>query len=270
MTYKLIVMDMDGTLTNSEKKITPRTKEALIKAQKMGAKLVLASGRPTHGLYKEAHELQMDVYGGILMSFNGARVIDFPSEKELYNHVVPKKCKRPIINNARALNMNVMIHDGAYVIVEKEEAYKSDYEASICNMEIKVVEDLNAYVETYDPNKFLISAPSDYLKEQFEEFRLPFGDMLTICTSAPFYIEVVDNGIDKGTSLHQLCERLGVEKEEVIAFGDEMNDLTMLQYAGCGVAMGNAVKPIKLIANRITASNDEDGIADVIEEWLAA
>lgn len=265
MKYKLIVMDMDGTLTNRDKQITPRTRAALIKAQELGATLVLASGRPTHGLYKEAYELCMDTYGGILMSFNGAKVNEFPSEKELYNHVVPKKCKRPIINNARALNMNVMIHDGAYVVVEKEDTYKSDYEASICNMELKVVEDLNAYVEQYDPNKFLISAPSDYLKMQLEDFRLPFGDMLTICTSAPFYIEVVDNGIDKGGTLHQLCERLSISREEVIAFGDEMNDLTMLQYAGCGVAMGNAVKPIKLIADQITASNDEDGIAEVLE-----
>lgn len=268
MKYKWIVMDMDGTLTNHEKKITPRTKEVLIKAQKQGATLILASGRPTHGLYKEAKELMMDTYGGILMSFNGARVIEYPSEKLLYNHVVLPKCKRPIINNARALNLSVMIHDGAYVITDVENCYKADYEASICHMEIKVVEDLNEYVETFDPNKFLISAPADYLKTQLEDFRLPFGDMLTICTSAPFYIEVVDNGIDKGSALAKLCEQMHVSKDEVIAFGDEMNDLTMLQYAGCGVAMGNAVKPIRLIADEITASNDEDGIAQTLEKYL--
>ena len=269
MSYKWIVMDMDGTLTNSEKKISERTKLALIQAQQKGAKLVLASGRPTPGLYKEAYELEMDRYGGILMSFNGARVIEFPSEKVLYNHVVPAKCKRPIINNARALNMSVMIHDGDSVIVEDEHAYQSEYEASICHMKIKVVDDLNEYVEHVDPNKFLVSAPADYVKAQLEEFRLPFGDMLTICTSAPFYIEVVDNGIDKGGCLSQLSETMGIHREEMIGFGDEMNDLTMLQYVGCGVAMGNAVKAIKLVADRITASNDEDGIALVIEDLFA-
>lgn len=72
---------------------------------------------------------------------------------------------------------------------------------------------------------------------------------------------MVSNGIDKGKALAGIAERLGIQREEIIAFGDEMNDLTMLQYAGHGVAMGNAVKPIKLIANEITASNDEDGIA---------
>ena len=85
--------------------------------------------------------------------------------------------------------------------------------------------------------------------------------MLSIYTSAPFYIEVVPNGIDKGASLEKIANELHVSSNEIIAFGDEMNDLTMLQYAGHGVAMGNAVKPIKLIADEITASNDEDGIA---------
>lgn len=268
MKYKLIVMDMDGTLTNSKKEITPATKEMLIKAQKKGAKLVLASGRPTHGLYKEAKVLEMDQYGGYLMSFNGASIMDYPKEKVLYNHCVLSKCKRPIINNARALNLSVMIHDGAYVVTDQENCYKADYEAFICNMNVKVVEDLNAYVEHFDPNKFLISAPEDYLKTQMEDFRLPFGDMLTISTSAPFYIEVVDNGIDKGSSLAKLCEELHINKEEVIAFGDEMNDLTMLQYAGCGVAMGNAVKPVKLIADEITLSNDEDGIAHTLKQYM--
>lgn len=268
MKYKLIVMDMDGTLTNSKKEITPMTKEVLIEAQRKGAKLVLASGRPTHGLYKEAKQLKMDEFGGYLMSFNGARIMDYPNERVLYNHVVMEKCKRPIINNARALNLSVMIHDGEHVVTDQEACYKADYEASICNMNIKVVEDLNDYVENFNPNKFLISAPEDYLKTQLEDFKLPFGDMLTICTSAPFYIEVVDNGIDKGSSLERLCEELKISKEEVIAFGDEMNDLTMLQTAGCGVAMGNAVKPIKLIANEVTLSNDEDGIAHTLRQYI--
>lgn len=140
-------------------------------------------------------------------------------------------------------------------------AYLSmEYEAHATNMKTMVVDDLRTFVD-FEPNKFLISAPPEYLKMQFADFKLPFGDRLSIYTSAPFYIEVVSNGIDKGKALAGIAERLGIQREEIIAFGDEMNDLTMLQYAGHGVAMGNAVKPIKLIANEITASNDEDGIA---------
>lgn len=260
MKYKLIVMDLDGTLNNSKKQITPATQEALIQAQKLGAKLVLASGRPTHGLYREAKLLQMDTYGGMLLSFNGARVEDYTTKEVLYNETLPQKCIRPIINNARALNLNIMVHDGEYVVVENESCYKVEYETGATCMKKKVVEDLNKYLN-YNPNKFLLSAPEEHLKEVFEDFKLPFGDMLSIYTSAPFYVEVVNNGINKGSALHGIAQRLHIKPEEIIAFGDEMNDLTMLQYAGHGVAMGNAVKPIKLIAKEVTLSNDEDGIA---------
>lgn len=260
MKYKLIVMDMDGTLTNSQKEISPLTKYALIEAQKLGVKLVLASGRPTPGLYKEAKELMMDVYGGYLLSYNGAYVCDYPAQNEVYSCTIPKKYIKPIINNAKALNLNIMIHKGENVITDKEDTYKLQYEASACNMGVEVVEDLRDYID-YEPNKFLISAPEAYLKERFEDFRIPFEDRLSIYTSAPFYIEVVPNGIDKGASLKKITNELQISREEIIAFGDEMNDLTMLQYAGHGVAMGNAVKPIKLIADEITESNDKDGIA---------
>lgn len=260
MDYKLIVMDLDGTLNNSEKQISPKTKEALLQAQKAGARLVLASGRPAHGLLREAKELQMDRYGGILMSFNGAYVEDILSKEVLYSNALPQKCVRPIINNARALNLNIMVHKDNEVIVEDENCYKVQYEAGATCMDIRVVDDLNEYLD-YAPNKFLLSAPVEHLKQVFDDFKLPFGDMLSIYTSAPFYIEVVNQGINKGMALEKVAEYLNISREEIIAFGDEMNDLTMLQYAGHGVAMGNAVKPIKMIAKEVTLSNDEDGIA---------
>lgn len=260
MRYKLIVMDMDGTLTNSQKEISSLTKQVLIEAQKLGAKIVLASGRPTAGLYREAKVLEMDQYGGYLLSFNGANVCDYPKLDVLYNKTIPMKYVLPIIHNAKALNLNIMVHQGKNVIVDDPATYKLSYEAGACNMNTKVVSDLREFVD-FEPNKFLLSAPQEYLKTQFEDFKLPFGDMLSIYTSAPFYIEVVSNGIDKGSALAGIAQRLHILPEEIIAFGDEMNDMTMLQYAGHGVAMGNAVKPIKLIAKEVTKSNDEDGIA---------
>lgn len=260
MGYKLIVMDLDGTLTNSKKEISGETRTALIEAQKLGAKLVLASGRPTPGLYREAKVLEMDTYGGYLLSYNGAHVCDYPNQKVIYNKTIDKKYILPILNNAKALNLNIMVNKGEYVVVDNPNTYKLEYEAHATNMKTMVVDDLREFVD-FEPNKFLISAPEEYLKIQFEDFKLPFGDRLSIYTSAPFYIEVVANGIDKGKALEGIAERLNVAREEIIAFGDEMNDLTMLQFAGHGVAMGNAVKPIKLIADEVTASNDEDGIA---------
>lgn len=267
MKYKLIVMDMDGTLTNSEKIITPRTCAALIAAQKQGARLVLASGRPTYGLYKEAKQLEMEKYGGLLLSFNGANVQDYVTKEVLYNQTIPMKCIVPVFNNARALNLNIMVHKDEHIIVEDAHCYKADYEARLTAMKLKPVNSLNEFID-FAPNKILLSAPQEHLKNMLEDFKMPFGDMLSMCCSAPFYLEVMAQGIDKGKALDGIAKRLHIDPSEIIAFGDEMNDLTMLQYAGHGVAMGNAVKPIKLIAKEITLSNDEDGIAVTLEPLL--
>lgn len=268
MKYQWIAMDMDGTLCNSKKEISPRTKEILWKAQEMGMHLILASGRPTAGLLKQAKELKMDQYGGYLLAFNGARITSYPEQKVLYNHTIPKKYILPILNNAKALNMSVMIHDGEDVVVEDANCYKAEYEAFLTNMKIKVVDALKEYL-TFEPNKFLISAPEEYMKQVMEDFKCPFQDLLSISTSAPFYLEVMNQGIDKGASLKRLAEIMQMDKEAIIAFGDEMNDLTMLQYVGHGVAMGNAVKPVQRIAKEITKSNDEDGIAVTLERILS-
>ena len=260
MNYKVIAMDMDGTLTNSNKDITKETLDALLHLEKQGVKLVLASGRPTPGLYKEAKMLQLDQYGGYLLSFNGANVCKYPSMECIYNNAINKKYILPIINNAKALNLGILVYKGEDIIVDDPNTYKADYEQKITGMNLKVVDDLREFVD-FEPNKFLVSGPEAYLKTVFEDFKMPFGDRLNIYTSAPFYVEVVSNGIHKAQGLEGVAKDLGITPDEIIAFGDEMNDLTMLQYAGHGVAMGNAVKPIKLVADEITLSNDEDGIA---------
>ena len=260
MKYKVIAMDMDGTLTNSEKEITQETREALLHLQEQGVKVVLASGRPTPGLYKEAKILQLDRFGGYLLSFNGANVCKYPSMQCIYNNAIGKKYILPIINNAKALNLGILVYKGDDIIVDDPNTYKADYEQKITGMNMVVVDDLRTFVD-FEPNKFLVSGPEEYLKTVFEDFKMPFGDHLSIYTSAPFYVEVVSNGINKAQGLEEVARDLGIKREEIIAFGDEMNDLMMLQYAGHGVAMGNAVKPVKLIADEITLSNDEDGIA---------
>ena len=260
MQYQLIAMDLDGTLTNSKKEISPYTKEVLIKLEARGIKLALASGRPTPGLYALAKELEMDKYGGYLLSFNGAAVHKYPSMECIYNNTIKEKYILPIINNAKALDLGVLVYKGEDIIVDDKDTYKADYEQKITGMNKLVVDDLREFVD-FEPNKFLISGKEEYLKQVFEDFKLPFGERLSICTSAPFYIEVVSNGINKAEGLQKIAQDLDISCDEIIAFGDEMNDYMMIEYAGLGVAMGNAVDKIKEVADEVTLSNDEDGIA---------
>ena len=265
MKYKLIAMDLDGTLTNSQKEITDETRDVLIRLEELGVKLVLASGRPTPGLYKEAKTLRMDEFGGYILSFNGAAVHEYPSMRCIYSNTIDPHYIRPIINNAKALNLGILTYQGDNIIVDDPDTYKAKYEQKITCMGMKVVDDLREYVD-FAPNKFLVSGPEEYLKSVYQDFKMPFGDRLSIYTSAPFYIEVVSNGINKSIGLEHVVKDCGISKDEIVAFGDEMNDLIMLQYAGYGVAMGNAVKPVKLIAKEVTASNDEDGIAKTLKK----
>ena len=261
MKYKLIAMDLDGTLTNSDKIITPKTKQVLIELEKLGVKLVLASGRPTPGLYNFAKELEFDKYGGYLLSYNGAAVHRYPSNKCIYSNTIRTKYILPIINNAKALGLDVIIYDKDDIVIDNPDTYKADYEQRINDMGCKVVDDLRHYID-FELNKLLITGKEEHLEKVYDDFKLPFGDRLEICTSAPFYIEVVSNGINKARGLAEIALHEGIKSEEMIAFGDEMNDYQMLDYVGHGVAMGNARQTIKEIADEVTLSNDEDGIAE--------
>ena len=270
--YRMVVTDLDGTLLNNKKQVSEANAKAIQNLKDQNITFVMATGRSdvmTRAYTKQLKNID------IVIGCDGAVIRNIRTGEILYeNHLRSETChttfeickkyglqyyvfaKDELVSDDPQ-NERFLIHQKFNQTVEEDE-----------EIPMQIVDDLNEYVENFDPNKFLISAPADYLKTQFEDFRLPFGDMLTICTSAPFYIEVVDNGIDKGSALRDLSEQMHVSKDEIIAFGDEMNDLTMLQFAGCGVAMGNAVKPIRLIADKITASNDDDGIAVTLEKYL--
>ena len=135
-------------------------------------------------------------------------------------------------------------------------------------MDIRVVDDLTQVLD-FDLHKLLLSAKPDHIQEHIAELQDVFKDELSIYLSAPFYIEVVPKGIDKGASIAKLAQLHGVDASQIIAFGDERNDLTMLEYVGHGVAMGNAIDEVKAIANEVTDTNDEDGIAKTLERILA-
>lgn len=263
--YKLIALDLDGTLNNSKKIITNKTKDALIKAQQLGVKVVLASGRPTAGLYREAEVLNMKEYNGMFLSYNGAKVVEYTTNKCIYEKALSSEDTHKMLKHLKKFSVNVMVTSGEYLLVEDIDGYKSEYEARLNNLKLKQVDDLDKYVD-FQPNKILISAEPEYLALVADEIKEPFGDRLSIYFSTPFYLEVMANNIDKAQALDKIAKHLGIESDEVIAFGDGHNDIPMIEYAGLGVAMANAVDDLKAAANEITLSNDDDGIAYILSK----
>lgn len=259
MTYKMIALDLDGTLKNSHNEITPKTREALITCQKNGIIVVLASGRPTPGLRHEAATLELEKYNGVLLSFNGARVYDIKSDRVIYEKVVSKAMADVMYDHAKKYHLACMTYDGNDIVTEDGDDKYVNVEKEINDIQIRQVTNFKAAFN-HDVNKVLLTGEPDYLAEIEAEFKAPYEGKLSIYRSSPFFLEVMANGIDKAASLAKLLEAYHMTKDELIAFGDGFNDISMIKYAGLGVAMGNAQEPVKQAANMVTTSNDEDGI----------
>lgn len=266
MKYKLIALDLDGTLKNTNNEITPQTKEALIKAQEMGIKVVLASGRPTPGLRHEAKELDLEKYGGYILSFNGARVIDVKTKDTIYEQTLTIDEAKKAYDRAKEYGLACMTYEDDMIVTEDIDDEYVNVESSINDIQKKKVSfKTNLKNPIY---KVLLTGKPDYVGSIIDEFKQPFGDSLSIYRSAPFFIEIMAQGIDKAASLDRLVKILGMKQEEVMAFGDGYNDLSMIEYAGMGIAMDNAVEGVKERANYITLSNNDDGIADALYKMI--
>ena len=269
MGYKLIAMDLDGTLNNDEKKITPRTREALMAAQSAGIRLALASARPSPGLRKERDALCMRENGGVLMAYNGGRIVDAATDRVLFETCMPLEAAQEVLRALEKLPVTPILDDGRQFYVTDCKGYKVDYECRNNNMSCVEVENLAEFLQ-FAPVKILMSVdPAAIAGVQAQIAQLLPAELAVVQTAA-FYLEVIPRAIDKGRGLVQICRALGLRPAEVIAFGDAENDIPMLRTAGVGVAMGNADAAVKAAADRVTRSNNEDGIAAALEELLAA
>lgn len=271
MAIKVIIMDVDGTLTNAKKVVTPKTKEALIKAEEAGAILILASGRPTSGLLDIAHELEMEKHHGLLVSYNGSKVIDCETMETLFNQALSVEEGKAVLEHMKKFpRVRPMIDKGEYMYVNN--VYDNmiqfngapfdviQYESRGGKFKLCEKDDLAEFVD-FQLNKILTTSDPEYLQEHYQEMMEPFKDTLSCMFTGPFYFEFTAKGIDKAKALDTVLIPMGYQKEEMIAFGDGHNDASMVKYAGTGVAMENAVQDLKDIADEITLSNEEDGIA---------
>ncbi|WP_315459575.1 Cof-type HAD-IIB family hydrolase, partial [uncultured Streptococcus sp.] len=271
--------DIDGTLTNSEKKITPKTKEALLAAQEQGARLILASGRPVSGMQDFAKELAMDKHHGLLVAYNGAVVVDCESGDILFNQAVTVEEEQAVLEHVKQFDVIPMISKGDYMYVN--DVYNNMIHWEKKNLDINIIEyesrggkyllaekrDLAAFAD-FPLNKILLAGSSDYLAAHYKEIAAPFEGKLSSMFTADFYYEFTAQGIDKAKALDTVLAPLGYQPEDMIAFGDGQNDACMLTYSGTAVAMANAVQELKDIADIITLSNDEDGIAETLRDYF--
>lgn len=264
----MIVLDIDGTLTNSKKEITPRTKETLIKIQEQGVYVAIASGRPTPGTKKVAEELELARFGNYVLSFNGGRVINCKTGDVVLDKTIPAEMAWELCDVARENGVGILTYDSECALAGTEviDEYM-ELEARINSIELKQVGHFRDCVD-FSVNKCLMTGEPEHLVELEKKLKEKYAGKLNIFRSEPFFLEMMPKGIDKAAVLKNFLPFLGISRDEVICCGDGYNDKTMIEFAGLGVAMANARNEVKEVADYITSSNDEDGIAEVVEKYI--
>lgn len=259
MKYKLIAVDIDDTLLNRKKEITPLTKAALLQAQENGVKLAVASGRLPYGVRPYAEKLDILRHGGYYMGFNGGAIMN--SRNELIGKsYLDSRYIEPVYDILRPTNVTTMVHKGAVIYADSKVNDYTHIESDVIGLPLNVVDDLPSFID-WDIHKFLIAGDPDELKELEQRLLTALGEEVDIYLSAPWFLEVMPKGVNKGTGLQAICDDAEIDISEAIAFGDSYNDIFMLKAAGTGVAMGNAEEAVKAAADMVTAYSDEDGIA---------
>ena len=273
---KAILLDIDGTLTNDQKEITPRTREALLAAQDQGIVLVLASGRANMGLTGFADVLDMKCHNGVFVCFNGAKALNYQTDEVYFQQTLTVDQGKRVLEHMHNFEVCPIYDRGAYMYlenafftIERDGApwNIAEYEAHNNNYLLCEVANNAAFMD-WELNKILVAGQPEYLQEHWQQMGAPFEGELSAMFTAPFYYEFTPLGVDKTRALKETFAVLGIDRSEVIAFGDAQNDQSMIEWAGVGVAMGNAVDEVKAVADYVTLSNNEDGIAEALARFL--
>ena len=263
---KLIALDIDGTLYNSQGEVSALTRFALKKAHDKGVRLMLASGRSIHGLKQLAQRNGLPLDNLVYLGFNGACVAEGENTEILFEFPLGNELAKRVIKQLKKYPVTIMLPHRHELWVENGNGHLVDFECETESLNKQVIDDLLNI--DFEPNKVVISANPELLRPIEIEMNDLFGNETNIVISGPVYLDFTAKDIDKGASLKRFCEMKGIDRADVIAFGDNYNDVTMIEYAGLGVAMGNAIPNLKSIANVVTATNDEDGIALILKKVL--
>ncbi len=287
--YKLVAIDLDGTMLNSSGVVTDRTKKAIEAAKKNGTEIIIASGRPIDSIKAIANEIKSNKY---FIAGNGAIIYDIKNDQVIYDKYLKKEkvleiikiCEQNSISYnvytdktilAKALKYNVLYYHKENL--KKQEDKKTN---------ISIVKDMYEYVKDLKDEKFLKMTICDEHKSIFNSIirKISAIDEIEVLDVSHisrktikqgteeflieyYYTEISSVNVDKWTAIEFLIEKLGIKKEEVIAIGDNMNDKKMIENAGLGVVMKGSTPVVVEKADVVADSNNDDGVAKILEQF---
>jgi 5-amino-6-(5-phospho-D-ribitylamino)uracil phosphatase len=240
--YRLLALDMDGTLLNDEQLITPKTVEWIKKAVEAGVHVCLSTGRAFRSALPYAEQLGLETP---MVTVNGSEIWRAPHELYRRSLMDPQ-----LIKKMHAMALEYDIWYWAYSLNEVHN--KRNWDGN---------------VENHEWLKFGYQTENDEIRHKVL-MRLQDMGGLEITNSSPHNLEINPLGVNKATGIKDVCKLLGIKMSQVVAVGDSLNDLAVIQQAGLGVAMGNAQETVKQEADVVVASNNNDGIAEVIQKYI--
>lgn len=261
----MLVLDMDDTLLTDDHKISDLNKKVILEAQAKGVYVVLASGRPTSAMTAYAKELQLDINDSYIISFNGAIISRAKDDLVFFEQKLTVEQIHDLYNYSVKMKTHIITYLDNEIISETDSPY-IEVEKEITGMVHRKVASFKDYVDRPAVKCILLEDPA-YLKT-VEKDLIEAMPHLSVSMSKPFFLEAAQQGIDKAASLKLLTDKLGILQSEIIAVGNAGNDLTMIEYAGLGVWVDNVTPELRDKADVIVASNNNDGVAEVITRYI--
>lgn len=261
--YKLIALDLDGTILGRDLTVSPQCKAAIRRAEEAGVRVTIASGRMLKSTLRYARDLAIRTP---IICYQGAMTADPVTGEIMWHRPVPLDLAHEVIGmcQAQQVHVNIYVNDELYVdrITREAERY-----AKLSIVEAHAVGDLLGFLRS-EPTKIVAIGETDVIDSLTNALERTYDSRLYITKSFPTFCEVAHSDCSKGQALARLAQSLGIAQEETIAIGDNPNDLDMIEWAGLGVAMGNGAAEVKAVADWVTATVDEDGAARAIENAL--
>lgn len=265
---KLVAIDIDGTLVNEEKIMTRKVNKAVHEAIDQGIKVVLCTGRPIEGIHPYLDQLDFKDENDYVISQNGACITQTSTMEIINERSLRLDEVQELLKFTRDFPVTVCaLNEEHFFVVSDQIPEKMKEESRIVNMEIEIVSE-----EFFDEESRILKVCCLSSKEKLDNFEKyitsEMREKYYIVRSQSYFIEIMVKDTNKGTALEKLAEHLNLRMDEVMAIGDGENDYEMIEAAGLGVVMENGTKRLKGIANEMTLSNEEDGVAHAFEKWV--
>ena len=263
MSIKLVATDLDDTLLRSDLTISDRTVKTVQTAMNKGVIVTVATGRMFCSALPHAQRLGVNVP---LITYNGALIKEAQTGKVLYERPLEESTAAKILALSRAKGWYIQsyLDDVLHVAVLNDNAQRYIKIARVT----PVVDGDAFFANPGRPHKMVLIASANEMPGIQAEMSRIFGDELHITSSKPTLLELLHPDVCKGKAISFLAGHYGIKQEETMAIGDSYNDIEMIRYAGCGVAVANAIAPVREAANVVTASHEEDGVAVAIERYV--